>query len=407
MFAPLLSGTKEFAKKFRSKTGNNWIDYQQDKNSFVSKSGKYCVLEMERDAATASAMATKVASPNKNISNPIIAASQLIPATKQFVDLIFNQDMFKSAMTAMNVDSAKLPLGALSQSQIAKGRSVLERLEVAIKNNDHHRSLENLSSEFYTLIPSSFGRSRPPVLATTGQVSEKLEMLNVLSDIETAQSMQQKATAAAAPLSNPSDLNYEQLAADMTLLDPTNDDDYKVIAAYFDDTRRSGEGMKLQNVWRVNRHKEEERFANHSNIADRQLLWHGTSVEVVAAILKSGLRIMPHSGGRVGRGIYLADCHEKSSMYTRSARGTTIMFLVEGALGKPYRIKADDPSLRAAPAGFDSVLAMGRKAPPNKKEIEIDGNVVSVPQGKPSPVEVAEASSFAHNEFLLYQESQL
>jgi poly [ADP-ribose] polymerase len=41
-------------------------------------------------------------------------------------------------------------------------------------------------------------------------------------------------------------------------------------------------------------------------IGNRKLLWHGTNVAVVAAILKSGLRIMPHSGGRVGSGVYLA-----------------------------------------------------------------------------------------------------
>ena len=40
-------------------------------------------------------------------------------------------------------------------------------------------------------------------------------------------------------------------------------------------------------------------------VGNRKLLWHGTNVAVVAAILKSGLRIMPHSGGRVGKGIYL------------------------------------------------------------------------------------------------------
>ena len=34
-------------------------------------------------------------------------------------------------------------------------------------------------------------------------------------------------------------------------------------------------------------------------------MWHGTNVAVVVAILKTGLRIMPHSGGRVGKGIYL------------------------------------------------------------------------------------------------------
>jgi poly [ADP-ribose] polymerase len=42
-------------------------------------------------------------------------------------------------------------------------------------------------------------------------------------------------------------------------------------------------------------------------------LWHGTDVAVVVAILKSGLRIMPHSGGRVGAGIYFASENGKSA----------------------------------------------------------------------------------------------
>lgn len=36
---------------------------------------------------------------------------------------------------------------------------------------------------------------------------------------------------------------------------------------------------------------------------------------VIAAILKSGLRIMPHSGGRVGKGIYFASENSKSAGY--------------------------------------------------------------------------------------------
>jgi len=35
------------------------------------------------------------------------------------------------------------------------------------------------------------------------------------------------------------------------------------------------------------------------------------------------------------------------------------MFLCEAAMGKMKSIIRDDPSLRAAPAGFDSVLAKG------------------------------------------------
>lgn len=39
---------------------------------------------------------------------------------------------------------------------------------------------------------------------------------------------------------------------------------------------------------------------------------------VVAAILKSGLRIMPHSGGRVGKGIYFASENAKSAGYGKT-----------------------------------------------------------------------------------------
>ena len=60
---------------------------------------------------------------------------------------------------------------------------------------------------------------------------------------------------------------------------------------------------------------ETDRFNAHKNINERKLLWHGTNVAVVATILKSGLRIMPHSGGRVGRGIYFASENSKSAGY--------------------------------------------------------------------------------------------
>ena len=58
-----------------------------------------------------------------------------------------------------------------------------------------------------------------------------------------------------------------------------------------------------------------DRFSEHGDLENRKLLWHGTNVAVVAAILKSGLRIMPHSGGRVGRGIYFASENSKSASY--------------------------------------------------------------------------------------------
>lgn len=60
---------------------------------------------------------------------------------------------------------------------------------------------------------------------------------------------------------------------------------------------------------------QDERFKAHNLLEHRRLLWHGTNVAVIAAILKSGLRIMPHSGGRVGKGIYFASENSKSACY--------------------------------------------------------------------------------------------
>ena len=67
----------------------------------------------------------------------------------------------------------------------------------------------------------------------------------------------------------------------------------------------------------MNRQSEAARFAEHSKLDNRKLLWHGTNIAVVAAILKAGMRIMPHAGGRVGRGLYLASEHSKSAGYVR------------------------------------------------------------------------------------------
>lgn len=112
----------------------------------------------------------------------------------------------------------------------------------------------------------------------------------------------------------------------------------------------------------------------------------------MAAILKSGLRIMPHSGGRVGRGIYFASENCKSAGYgeqarnfqtlaalatfarwphdldrvvssVRTSKSTGVMFLCEVALGKEHTITRDNSSLKKAPAGFDSVVARGLVEP--------------------------------------------
>jgi hypothetical protein len=58
-----------------------------------------------------------------------------------------------------------------------------------------------------------------------------------------------------------------------------------------------------------------------------------------------------------------------------------IMFLVEAALGKEHLITQDDSSLKAAPPGYDCIIAKGQQEPDASGDeiIDINGNKVVVP----------------------------
>ncbi len=56
-------------------------------------------------------------------------------------------------------------------------------------------------------------------------------------------------------------------------------------------------GFHLENIWEVRRGDEDASYKAFDAVGNRRLLWHGTNVAVVAAILKTGLRIMPTVNG--------------------------------------------------------------------------------------------------------------
>src|SRR5262249_53144246 len=146
------------------------------------------------------------------------------------------------------------------------------------------------------------------------------------------------APKAAKLLPHPMDDNYDKLHAEIELVDPKSKE-YAFVDQYIDATARSGRKPKLLNLFTLNRKPEGKRYSEHDELDNRKLLWHGTNVAVVAAICKTGLRIMPHSGGRVGRGIYLASENGKSINYMGWASGGNgVMFLAEAVLGKEHSI---------------------------------------------------------------------
>ncbi|XP_029991389.1 protein mono-ADP-ribosyltransferase PARP3-like [Sphaeramia orbicularis] len=399
------SAIKDFEKKFKDKTKNNW----SDRLNFVSHPGKYTLIEVdgEQDAEVkVDTVDGKTVKVGKNI-----LPCTLDNATKSLIELIFSNDMFNEAMECMNLDIKKMPLGKLSKMQIAKGFEVLEEIESAMNQRGGKSRLEELSSKFFTTIPHNFGRNRPPTIDNKEIVEQKKEMLMVLADIELAQTLKSETEKAQEEMietvPHPLDQDYSSLKCKLSLMDKDTET-FKIIEKYLNATSNGYCKPKIIDVWVVDRETEGLRFSENDHLENRRLLWHGTNIAVVAAILKSGLRIMPHSGGRVGRGIYFASENGVSAGYVRKSKNTGVMFLNEVALGKEYTITKDNSSLKKAPQGFDCVVARGTVEPDPSKDIFItlEGKQVAVPQGPPKKQPQYSDSYFSNSEYLIYKESQ-
>ncbi|CAF1074068.1 unnamed protein product [Rotaria sp. Silwood1] len=419
MFGPFSSSDaaiKQFKSKFKDKTRNDW----DKRDQFKKVVGKYDIIDIagdgeeEEDEVEQEKSSTNIPKIVEAKDGTVYAASKLDSATQSLIKLIFDKDMFQEALKTYDIDVKKMPLGKLSKSQIAKGFEILEELE-AVMENKKKGSYADISSRFYTTIPHDFGRARPKPIDNREALQQKYDMLAVLADIELAQSIQKDKDAdekakkkAEQAKPHPYDINYGLLKCTLEHVD-VKSEEFKIIQQYTKNTQ--GRKCDIIDVWRVDREAEGERFAEHDKIENRKLLWHGTNVAVVVAILKTGLRIMPHSGGRVGKGIYFASENGKSSGYVGTAqqegKNIGIMFLNEVALGKEHSITLDDSSIKKPPANFDSVVARGQREPDPKGDVEmtIGGKKIVVPTGKPIQT-IYTSSSFSQSEYLIYQENQ-
>jgi predicted DNA-binding WGR domain protein len=112
---------KGFCTLFKQKTGNNW----DDRHRFVKKNDKYELI-MTRTQQQ-SAPVARIVPDGKKSSLPI--------PTQEFLQMILDKDMFKSAMADLKLDMnalAKLPLGVLDSAQVARGLAILNQIEKSL-----------------------------------------------------------------------------------------------------------------------------------------------------------------------------------------------------------------------------------------------------------------------------------
>lgn len=125
--------------------------------------------------------------------------------------------MFNSTLVSFDIDIKKMPLGKVSKNQIQKGYEVLEEIETVLKSPKKKKDeLASLCNRFYTIIPHDFGFKLPPMIDDLEALQKKMDLLEVLGDIEVAQKMMDEQKGSS---EDPFDAKYASLKNDLKPLD--------------------------------------------------------------------------------------------------------------------------------------------------------------------------------------------
>ena len=286
-----------FEKKFKDKSGLKWEDRGEK-----PKPKKYVFVERSYLADDDEPPAQPGASLDTDNDEPAYTPPKctLEPPVQSLMELIFNQKHFANTMQALNYDVNKLPLGKLSKATITKGFEILKELSAMMSDVSVVHSLdgyEELSNQYYSYIPHSFGRNRPPIIRTLDMLKPEIELLDSLSDLKNADEILKKAKETASQI-HPLDSRFQGLGMQEMLPLEHSSSEFSEIDQYLHKTCGSTHSIKyeVQDIFRIQRQGEFERFdkSKYATIAsDRRLLWHGSRTTNFGGILSQGLRIAP------------------------------------------------------------------------------------------------------------------
>jgi len=397
-FSSLDQATGFFEKQFKAKTGNNW----SQKNNFQRITGKYFLTEIDRVEDI------KESESSSSEDDPV----KLDPKIIKLLELITNQTYMKNTLTQLEIDTEKMPLGKISQTQIDKGYEILNE----INNNlgDDH-VLSALSSEYYTYIPINTGRRKPPLIDSKDLIGKNLNLLNELSQMiygsKTVTKLGKKNT------NNALIKTYEELGTTFYPLEKT-DEMYQILVDYLKNSKAPTHNFNfsVEEIFELERPKEKEAYDIYSKyIKNKTLLFHGTRVSNMMGILKNGLVVDPSrlginvsiTGKMFGMGLYFANSCSKSINYCGYSYSDNIacLFVSEVALGNMLKKVHADSGLTAKniPNGYHSTWGLGKST---IKQYDRYDDGTQVPVGK-----IAQNSTgkydLLYDEFIVYHEEQV
>ncbi|PIA61333.1 hypothetical protein AQUCO_00300703v1 [Aquilegia coerulea] len=396
------SAINEFEQKFYDKTKNNW----SSRKAFVCHPRCYAWLEMDY-----SEKETKSVVPKKQPYSIQPQETQLESRIAKFISLICNISMMRQQMMEIGYNAEKLPLGKLSKSTILKGYDVLKRISDVINQSDT-KMLEQLSGEFYTVIPHDFGfrKMREFVIDTPFKLKSKLQMVEALGEIELASKLLNDDNGMQ---DDPLYSHYKRLQCKLIPLE-VDSQEHTMIETYMHNTHaktHSNFSVDIVQIFRLSRQGESERFKKFSCAKNRMLLWHGSRLTNWTGILSQGLRIAPPeapvTGYMFGKGVYFADMFSKSANYCYPSQASTagVLLLCEVALGEMAECLNANYNADQLPKGKLSTKGVGSTAPDSSEFKALEDGVV-VPLGKPKE-QPGRKGSLLYNEYIVYNVDQI
>jgi len=401
---------KIFEKQFQSKTKNKWLN----RKNFVKHAGKYFMAEISYD--------DELKDVNTTVAKTI-KPSDLDERVQDLIRMLSDVDMMQNALVQMEIDTKKLPLGKIKQSQLKSASELLTEIRKLIQKykkatddkedtDEIINEIERTSSEYYTYVPFACGRRKPPVIDTDELVAKYDDVIDDLMNIVVTTKITENKTT---DDKNPLDNIYNEMNTTITPV-IKGSDTWDKIETYINNTHAPTHAFKLKlyEVYEISRLGEEKIFNKHcKNIDNRQLLIHGSRMSNWVSILKNGLMLDPSrlgvmiSGKMFGYGIYFANSFSKSAQYCGSSYGANekiALTLAEVALGteskrtqSDYYISKD--SLKKLKA--DSTWGQGKSTPSSYGEL----NGISIPQGKLTASNIN--SCLQYDEKIVYDVSQI
>ncbi|CAJ1949019.1 unnamed protein product [Cylindrotheca closterium] len=386
-FSTRAEAEKEFAKIFKSKSGNPWDDYLA--GSFEPKVGKYKpvkILPKNYEKPELPDIARMVACGDdgmdlmeeyKDVVKNSILSSELDETIKAFV----NPKDMSSAANHLGLAQERLPLGMISVEMVLKAEEQLQKIEKALVLLENEKDLQKkrkcqddvavLSSGFFEMLPTKEGDK---VLAPLDRKTFEEERKHIasLKDLTVASQII-KTAAVMSDKVNPLDYCYRAMNATMKPVDEDSPE-RRGVEQYFRNTANN-DNLVINQVYHLRRNDEK----SNKSMDNRRLLWHGTHVCNMMGVIKEGLRVAPSTaqiaGNAFGDGVYFADMVSKSWHYCRAnfdsdakVMPKAYMFLADVALGKQDKVTLPNWGDSPAAPDVDSVWAIGYEGPDVEKD---------------------------------------